>query len=168
MAPEAEKRPPTKWCRSIPYRREGRESKRLRCTVQGQSVPVPQGCLNLHPRSGIALHRNRLSSVVLAHISPHCAITTSMFGTSLPLYPVFVASILLTTSMPSTTLPNTTCFPSRKGVGTVVMKNCEPLEFGPAFCQRVSLTIDGSRDTRGAGDGGRTEAAKERKWVSKN
>jgi hypothetical protein len=35
--------------------------------------------------------------------------------------------------MPSKTLPKTTCLPSRNGVGTVVMKNCEPLPFGPAF-----------------------------------
>jgi hypothetical protein len=25
------------------------------------------------------------------------------------------------------------CFPSRNGVATVVMKNCEPLVFGPAL-----------------------------------
>ena len=59
---------------------------------------------------------------------------TSRFGTSRPRLPVLVFSILVTTSMPSTTLPNTTCLPSRKGVGTVVMKNCEPFVFGPAFC----------------------------------
>jgi hypothetical protein len=68
------------------------------------------------------------------HISPHKLITTSKFGTSFPRYPVFVFSIFRTTSMPSTTLPKTTCLPSRKWVGTVVMKNCEPLPLGPAFC----------------------------------
>lgn len=69
------------------------------------------------------------------HISPHCAIVTSRSGTSLPRRPVLVASILRTTSMlPSpTTRPNTTCLASRKGVGTVVMKNCEPFVLGPAF-----------------------------------
>ena len=69
----------------------------------------------------------------LPHISPHWAIVTSRFGTSLPRYPVLVFSIFLTTSMPSTTWPKTTCLPSRKGVGTVVMKNCEPLVLGPPF-----------------------------------
>lgn len=33
-------------------------------------------------------------------------------------------SIFRTTSMPSSTVPNTTCLPSSQGVGTVVMKNC--------------------------------------------
>jgi hypothetical protein len=37
--------------------------------------------------------------------------------------PVF--SIALTTSMPSTTSPNTTCLPSSHGVGHVVTKNYE-------------------------------------------
>ena len=35
------------------------------------------------------------------------------------------ASIFLTTSMPSSTSPNTTCLPSSHDVTTVVMKNCE-------------------------------------------
>merc|ERR1719221_2209248 len=43
------------------------------------------------------------------------------------------ASIFFTTSMPSVTLPNTTCFPSSHAVFTVHKKNCEPLVFGPAF-----------------------------------
>jgi hypothetical protein len=67
------------------------------------------------------------------YISPHILMTTSKFGVSFPRYPVFVFSIFFTTSMPSTTFPKTTCFPSRKGVGTVVMKNWEPLPFGPAL-----------------------------------
>ena len=57
-----------------------------------------------------------------------------MFGTSRPLWPVLVISILRTTSMPSVTRPKTTCLLSRKGVGTVVMKNWLPFVFGPAFC----------------------------------
>lgn len=76
------------------------------------------------------------------YISPHCAIVTSRSGTSLPRRPVLVASIFFTTSMPSTTRPKTTCLPSRNGVGTVVMKNWEPLVLGPAFCFRnVVLAI---------------------------
>ena len=37
------------------------------------------------------------------------------------------ASIAFTTSMPLTTLPNTTCFPSNQAVLAVQRKNCEPL-----------------------------------------
>lgn len=55
-----------------------------------------------------------------AHISPHWAMTTSWFGFSRV---VLVCSIFLTTSMPSMTLPNTTCLLFRYAVATVVMKN---------------------------------------------
>jgi len=55
-----------------------------------------------------------------AHISPHCAIDTSCTGFSRT---VLTNSTFLTTSMPSTTFPKTTCLPSKNGVGTVVMKN---------------------------------------------
>src|SRR5262249_59623471 len=43
------------------------------------------------------------------------------------------ASIVSTTSAPSVTAPKTTCLPSSHEVTTVVMKNCEPLVFGPAL-----------------------------------
>merc|ERR1712137_590168 len=36
------------------------------------------------------------------------------------------ASIFFTTSMPSVTLPKTTCLPSSHAVFTVHKKNCEP------------------------------------------
>ena len=39
----------------------------------------------------------------------------------------------LATSEPSVTSPKTTCLPSSQLVITVVMKNWEPLVFGPAF-----------------------------------
>jgi hypothetical protein len=42
-------------------------------------------------------------------------------------------SIWRTTDLPLITSPKTTCLPSRCGVGAVVMKNCEPLVFGPEF-----------------------------------
>ena len=83
-------------------------------------------------------HATRLCSVhytprtrAAAYASPQSAMTTASSGRSprsqrLP-------SILLTSSMPSSTQPNTTCLPSSQGVTTVVMKNCEPLVFGPAF-----------------------------------
>ena len=41
-----------------------------------------------------------------------------------------------TTSWPSITLPNTLCFPSKWGVARCVMKNCEPLVFGPGVGHR--------------------------------
>ena len=42
-------------------------------------------------------------------------------------------SIFLTTSIPSITLPKTTCLPSNHGHATVVKKNCEPFVFLPAL-----------------------------------
>ncbi|CAL6285260.1 unnamed protein product [Bathycoccus prasinos] len=45
----------------------------------------------------------------------------------------FKASILRTTSIPSVTLPKTTCRPSNQEVTTVQMKNCDPFVFGPAL-----------------------------------
>ena len=41
-------------------------------------------------------------------------------------------SIFPRTSKPSTISPKTTCLPSSHGDGLMVMKNCEPLVFGPA------------------------------------
>lgn len=65
------------------------------------------------------------------YISPHCAIVTSWFGLSSR--PTLTFSIFFTTSMPSTTLPKTTCLLLRNGVGTVVMKNWQPFVLGPEF-----------------------------------
>lgn len=42
-------------------------------------------------------------------------------------------SLTRTTSCPRTTRPKTECLLSKWGVPTVVMKNCEPFELGPAF-----------------------------------
>ncbi len=66
----------------------------------------------------------------IIYISPHWEITTSVAGFS-PRVRVF--STLRTTSIPSTTFPNTTCLLFRKGVGTVVTKNWQPLVLGPEF-----------------------------------
>ena len=41
--------------------------------------------------------------------------------------------IRFTTFMPDEMRPKTVCFPSRKGVGANVMKNCEPFVLGPAL-----------------------------------
>lgn len=46
---------------------------------------------------------------------------------------VSIPSSIFTTPIPFSTLPKTTCFPSRCGVGTVVIKNWEPLVLGPAL-----------------------------------
>lgn len=46
---------------------------------------------------------------------------------------VWTDSIELHTSMPFVTRPNTVCLLSSHGVGTVVMKNCDPLVPGPAL-----------------------------------
>ena len=62
--------------------------------------------------------------------SPQLSMTTLADG--LPLL-VPRASIFLTRSDPSVTSPKTTCLPSSQSVSTVVMKNCEPLVFGPAL-----------------------------------
>jgi hypothetical protein len=60
--------------------------------------------------------------------------TTSCAGLPSGLATVRVFSILLTTSMPSMTLPKTTCLPLRWGVPLldVMMKNWQPLVLGLA------------------------------------
>ena len=58
-------------------------------------------------------------------------IFTASFG--LLLGPVGTFSIFRRVSMPSITLPNTTCFPSRKSHFAVVMKNWHPFVLGPEF-----------------------------------
>ena len=68
------------------------------------------------------------------HISPHIPTKTSKPGLS-PI--VLTASTFLTTSIPSTTFPNTTCLLFKNGVATVVMKNCDPFVLGPEFCQNI-------------------------------
>ena len=42
-------------------------------------------------------------------------------------------TIFFTTSMPATTLPKIEYAPFRFGVAAIVMKNCDPLVFGPAL-----------------------------------
>ena len=44
---------------------------------------------------------------------------------------VSTSPILFTTAIPLWILPNMACFPSNHCVGARVMKNCEPLVFGP-------------------------------------
>ena len=47
-------------------------------------------------------------------------------STGLSPFSVLTFSMLRTTSAPFDTRPNTVCLLSNHGVGTVVMKNCEP------------------------------------------
>jgi hypothetical protein len=69
------------------------------------------------------------------HISPHCAMVTSCVGLSRS---VRVFSIIRTMSIPSITLPKTTCLLFRKGVAVVVIKNWQPFVFGPEFYNKKS------------------------------
>ena len=46
-----------------------------------------------------------------------------------------------TMSIPSMTYPKTACFPSKFGVGPKVIKNCEPLVFGPEFAMETVPTL---------------------------
>src|SRR5262245_53436509 len=59
---------------------------------------------------------------------PQLSTTSLPLGAPL-LEPMF--SSFFTMSEPSITSPKTTCLPSSQAVTTVVMKNCEPLVFGP-------------------------------------
>lgn len=72
--------------------------------------------------SAVLVSANAASSPVSC---PQLVMVTSWFGLS----PGWVGrfSILRTMDLPLRTSPNTTCFPSRCGVGTVVTKNWEPL-----------------------------------------
>lgn len=79
------------------------------------------------------------------YISPHREMTTGSWGASLGFVRVF--SILRTTSIPSTTLPKTTCLLSRKGVGTVVMKTRGTLE--------ILVWGAGGTEPRGVSPGGK-------------
>lgn len=54
---------------------------------------------------------------------------------------VAIDSSIFTTPNPFNTCPKTTCLPSKCGVGTVVMKNCEPLVFGPALAMLSRPTL---------------------------
>merc|ERR1712217_872857 len=65
-----------------------------------------------------------------AQTCPHSLIATGLFV--LPDC-VPTASIFFTTSIPSTTFPKTTCFPSSQGVCAVQRKNWEPFVLGPAL-----------------------------------
>ena len=84
------------------------------------------------------------SNVVLKQIFGYQTSSPQLFMTIFLLgFPLFDphCSILLTTSIPCTTCPKTTCFPSNQSVRAVVMKNCEPLLFGP------ELAIDSNPGT---------------------
>lgn len=54
---------------------------------------------------------------------------------------VSMDSSIFMTPIPFNICPKTTCLPSKCGVGTVVMKNCEPLVFGPALAMLSRPTL---------------------------
>lgn len=62
---------------------------------------------------------------------------------------VSMDSSILTTPIPFSTWPKTTCLPSKCDVGTVVMKNWEPLVLGPALAmlRRPTLSCCVKKDT---------------------
>ena len=70
-----------------------------------------------------ALHE-AMGKPVLYDFTSIDRILMSMYGLSALFFLTFSMSI--TTSAPADTRPNTVCFPSSQGVGTVVMKNWEP------------------------------------------
>ena len=72
----------------------------------------------------------RSSKIYTLSITTLCTLT-SLFGRSFR--PRGTFTIFSTTSWPSTTSPKMVCLPVSHGVGATVMKNCEPLVFGPAF-----------------------------------
>merc|ERR1712183_1101390 len=76
-----------------------------------------------------------LAIAVKAHQTSQLSWPQSEMTTGLAVLPDCepTPSIFFTTSMPSTTLPKTTCLPSNQAVFTVHKKNCEPFVFGPAF-----------------------------------
>lgn len=86
---------------------------------QCSSSPAPP----LPPTHAIDfLHKSKDNSI---YISPHRAMTTSVVGLSRIVlqFSIFRTTFILSPSSSVTTFPNTTCFPSRNGVGQDVMKN---------------------------------------------
>jgi len=65
------------------------------------------------------------------HNCPQSVILTSDVVLPAGLVPTFYTA--LTTSIPFVTYPKTTCLPSSQSQTIVVMKNCDPLVFGPAL-----------------------------------
>jgi len=75
-------------------------------------------------------HHERIGTADTPETMPQSVTMTGSMGL-LPSLGHF--STMRTTSMPDTTAPNTTCFPFRCGVSTVVIKNWLPLVLGPAL-----------------------------------
>merc|ERR1712217_348664 len=86
--------------------------------VRGLCPPVDVQCTS------------RVALVALCTSSPQSA-TRTLYRVVPLLVPT--DSIFLTTSSPAATRPNTTCRPSKCGVGATVRKNCDPFVFRPAF-----------------------------------
>ena len=98
---------------------------------------------HLSPSFPLVLHHQRNLHPKKASIQSTLLLTSTLrmrTGSSgASFFPVLLLSIAWTTSAPLTTRPKTVCLPSSQGVGTVVMKNCEPLVCGPALAiERVN------------------------------
>ena len=69
----------------------------------------------------VSVTKNRFNKLLMNYICPHSVITTDSFGEWLG--PIGTFSTFLITSIPSTTLPNTTCLPSKYSHLAQVIKN---------------------------------------------
>lgn len=96
------------------------------------SIGIPTNSKRMHKAVQVMV----LDDVdIYYYISPHSVILTTVLG--LLFGPVGTFSIFRNISMlsaPSSIFPNTTCFPSRKSAGAVVMKNCNHNESGQGQC----------------------------------
>ena len=88
-------------------------------SVEHTKSPLPA---YISPHSAVNVKSKKI--LCSANVMNIPVILTASFGRLLG--PVGTFSILRSVSMPSMTLPKTTCFPSRKSHGAVVMKNCKP------------------------------------------
>lgn len=105
----------------VPSKAEARGAAELPEAEREGSVPTARSA-----SVGTALAP--VSLLVVDWVTSQCVMTTGWRGRSLW---VGVDSMARTTFMPLTTRPKTTCLPSRKSAGSVVMKNWQPLVLGP-------------------------------------
>lgn len=102
--------------------RRARTTWRYRHKGAMKRVKIP--CLLTFPRILRFKVELEMKNIRLDEVMNIPVIFTASFGRLLG--PVGTFSIFRSVSMPSMTLPKTTCFPSRKSHGSVVMKNCKP------------------------------------------
>jgi hypothetical protein len=97
-----------------------------RRAVSVRAATLADGCASTAEAGATLCWRPEAAALVDVSISPHAAIMTSKLVSPLrdP-----QASTAFMTFQPSTTWPNTTCLPSRKGVAATQMKNWDPFVF---------------------------------------